>query len=159
MQAFDASSILHAWDIYPIENFPPLWDWIAEQIDDGEFIIPRVALEEVSKKSPECGAWLKAKKIKVLRETNRVLQEAKEIKKLLGISNDKYGNGVGENDLLIVASAKVKGCRLVSEEKRQPDLPKEMKNCKIPAVCNLPGVQVPCDQFIDLIRNSGAVFK
>ena len=53
MKVFDASSIIHAWDDYPFEQFPPLWDWMSEQIDAGEIVIPRVALDEVAQISPD----------------------------------------------------------------------------------------------------------
>jgi len=32
MSLFDASSIIYAWDNYPPELFPPLWDWLEEEL-------------------------------------------------------------------------------------------------------------------------------
>jgi predicted nucleic acid-binding protein len=160
MHVFDASSIIHAWDNYPIENFPPLWEWIAEQIKTGEFTIPQVALEELCHKSPDSGDWLKEQGIVVLPLTNEVLHKAVEIKHMLGVVEDNYHvDGVGENDLLIIAIAKIVGTILVSDEKRQFTLPQNMARYKIPAVCDLPTVKVNCVSFIDLIRNSGAIFR
>lgn len=52
MPLFDASSIIHAWGNYPLELFPPLWDWLSQEIVDGNLAIPGVALEEVAKKTP-----------------------------------------------------------------------------------------------------------
>ncbi len=159
MHVFDASSILLAWDNYPIENFPPLWQWIAEQIDADDFEITQVALEEVIKKSPDCGAWLKDHEITVLPLTNAVLQQAVAIKHLLGIAEDDYHpKGVGENDIFIIATAKVTGSTLVSDEGRQFRVPDVMSKCKIPTVCDLDEVKVECIPFIDLIKNSGAIF-
>ncbi len=160
MHVFDASSIIHAWDNYPIENFPPLWDWIAGQIETGEFSIPQVALEEVMHKAPDCGQWLKDAGISVLPLSNASLHQAAEIKHALGIVEDNYhADGVGENDLLIIAAAKINGICLVSDEKRQFTLPKKMARYKIPAVCDLPDVDVECVSFIELIRQSGAIFR
>jgi hypothetical protein len=160
MYIFDASSAMHAWDNYPMDNFPPLWDWFAEQIDNGLFSIPQVAFEEVSKKLPECGAWLKEKGIQIHALSNAVLKEAALMKRLLGITEDDYHpNGVGENDLIIIATAKISGLQLVSEEGQQFRLPDNMKKCKIPAVCGLPEVGVACIQFIELIKTSGAIFR
>lgn len=31
MLAFDASSIIHGWDNYPIEQFPGLWAWMGDE--------------------------------------------------------------------------------------------------------------------------------
>ena len=160
MYTFDASSMIHAWYNYPIDNFPPLWDWFEEQIEGGEFSIPRVALDEVAKKSPDCGDWLKKRGIEILPLSNEVLQEAASMKGLLGIAEDDYHpKGVGENDLLIVATAKAAGLQLVSDEGRQAKLPDSMPKYKIPAVCSQLEVGVTCIQFIELIRDSGAVFR
>lgn len=159
MHVFDASSIIHAWDNYPIENFPPLWEWLAGQIETDEFAIPQVALEEVVKKSPDCGEWLKEQKITVLPLTNDVLQQAIAIKHQLGIVEDDYHpKGVSENDIFIIATAKVAGTILISDEARQFRLPDVPAKYKIPAVCNLTGVDVDCIPFIEVIRSSGATF-
>jgi predicted nucleic acid-binding protein len=105
MRVFDASSMIYAWDNYPVQQFPGLWKWMAGQIGAGELAMPSVALEEVAHKAPECAEWLKACDIEVLEINNAILQDAMRIKNLLGIVGDKYGGGVGENDLLIIATA------------------------------------------------------
>ncbi len=69
MQVLDASSALYAWDNYPLEQFPPLWAWLARQIATGELTIPAVALDEVGHKSPDAAVWLKAQRISVLPMT------------------------------------------------------------------------------------------
>lgn len=43
MLVFDASSALYAWDNYPIEQFPPLWAWLALRIAKGQLTISAVA--------------------------------------------------------------------------------------------------------------------
>lgn len=160
MHTYDASSFLHAWDNYPIEHFPPLWEWLGEQISERLFTIPNVAFEEVDRKSPECGQWLKDQEIERLSLTNEIIQQAVGIKHLLGISEDNYHpKGVGENDLFIIATAKLNGCVLVSDEavqRRIPDIPGKYR---IPAVCRMPEVNVTCVPFIDVIRQSDAVFS
>ena len=84
--------------------------------------------------------------------------EALRIKALLGIEGDLYGGGVGENDLFIIATARAHGAELLTDEARQPGLPKNPRNFKIPAVCNLPEVQVVCLNFVDYIKRSRALF-
>lgn len=159
MQSFDASSIVYAWDNYPPEIFPPLWDWMAEQVSTKQLTMSVVAFDETINVSPDCATWLKDHDIQKLEVNNTILQESMRIKALLGIVNDKFGDGVGENDIFIIATAMVHRIDLVSDERRQKDLPKMMTRYKIPAVCNLPTVRVNCYNYLDYIKNSGAVFK
>lgn len=154
MYSFDASSMIHAWDNYPPDNphFDSLWGWFSEQIDNKNFCISSKALDEVSHKIPECGEWLKSKNIEVYPLTATSLSTAQEIKTLLGISEEEYTKGVGENDLLIISIAKENETTLVSEESRQNNLPALKSNYKIPAVCDLPEVDVECVNFLDLLK-------
>jgi len=159
MPIFDASSMIHAWDNYPLGQFPGLWEWMATQIEEQSLMMPNVAFEEVAHKTPDCGDWLRANNLERLDISNTVVQEAMRIKKLLGIVGDGYHpKGVGENDILIIASARVHRAELVSDEGRQklPDIPAKRK---IPAVCAMPDVSVPCINFIDFIKRSNAVFR
>lgn len=159
MRVFDASSMIYAWDNYPIGQFPPLWDWMASQIEAKQLVMPIVAFKEVQDKMPDCGEWLKENNLEQLEISNAILQEAKRIKGLLGIANDKYTAGVGENDILIIAAARLHGAELVSDEAKQPILPKIPSNRKIPAVCVMPTVSVVCVNFIEYIKASGTVFR
>lgn len=159
MRVFDASSMIYAWDNYPLQQFPPLWDWLADQIGAGELALPSVALDEVAHKAPECAEWLKAHDLEKIEITNAILQDAYRIKALLGIAGDKYHpKGVDENDLLIIATAASRNADLVSDESKQklPDLPAKRK---IPAVCAMNEVGVTCISFIEYIKLSGAVFR
>jgi len=88
--------------------------------------------------------------------TNEILQEAARIKHQLGIKDDAFKSGVGENDLFIIATAGIHGVTLVSNEGRQLFPPQVDAKRKIPSVCDLNGIS--CINFIDLIRDSGAVF-
>lgn len=120
--------------------------------------IPVVALDEVVGKSPASGIWMKAQKVSVLPMTEGILMDALRIKTLLGIYGDVYGSGVGENDLLIIATARAYGAELLTDEAPQPNLPLDRRRYKIPAVCGLPDVQVPCLSFIAFLKRSKAVF-
>ena len=158
MLALDTSSTLHAWDNYPIEQFPSLWTWLAQRVETEELVIPAVALGEVHDKAPECAVWLKTHQIRVLPMTQAILMDALRIKELLGIEGDLYGGGVGENDLFIIATARAHGAELLTDEARQPGQPKSLRNYKIPAVCDLAEVQVVCLNFVDYIKRSKALF-
>jgi predicted nucleic acid-binding protein len=158
MPVLDASSALYAWDNYPLEQFPPLWTWVAQQITKGELTIPTVALEEVGHKSPACAAWLKSCQISVLPMTQAILMDALRIKAVLGVVGEAYGSGVGENDLFIIATARAHDAEVLSDEARQPSLPNSRRNYKIPAVCALLEVQTTCLSFVEYLKRSRAVF-
>jgi len=125
---FDASSILSAWDNYPIDQFPPLWDWMSGLVGSEEIQIPRVAFDEINHKSPDCGDWLRAHSVKLIDVDNAIAGQAMSIKGALGIANDERN-------------------------------PTELKKHKIPAVCDLPGVGVDCQNFLEFMKKSGRVFR
>ena len=159
MRVFDASSIVYGWDNYPIQQFPALWEWIADQIKGGTVMMSRVAFDEVTHVAPDCANWLKDNDIERLDITNEVVQSAMQIKNDLGVRNDDYHvDGIDENDLLIIATAKVESAELISNEARQTSLPSNIKRFKIPAVCAMPGVGISCINFIDYIKQSNRVF-
>lgn len=160
MQVFDASSMIYAWDNYPVRQFPGLWDWIAAQIEGKQLVMPTVAFEEVEHKAPDCGEWLKDYNLERLPISNAILQDAIRIKGLLGIVDDNYhAKGVGENDIIIIATARAHGTELVSDEGKQTVLPQELSKSKIPTVCDMAGVAVTCINFIEYIKRSEAVFR
>ena len=159
MKVFDASSLIHAWDNYPILQFPGLWNWIKIEAAERRIATPIVAFEEVEHKTPECGDWLKKNKLVMLPISNMISVHAVKIKKLLGIIGDSYHvNGVGENDIFIIATAIEHKSILVSEEKRQINLPGNPAKRKIPAVCAMEGISVECISFIDFLKRSNEIF-
>jgi predicted nucleic acid-binding protein len=158
MQVFDASSIIHAWDNYPVDQFPSMWNWMAAQLNAGGIMMPSVAMGEVGHMAPECADWLRANGLQQIAMDDQILQEALRIKNLLGIVGDRYGGGVDENDLFIVATSRFHGDHLISNENVQTTLPAAMHNYKIPAVCRLATVNVDCINFVEFIKQSKAVF-
>lgn len=154
MYSFDASSMIHAWDNYPPENkhFDSLWSWFSSNVQKKEFVISKNAFEEVNHKIPECWKWLKNDDIEILNLTPTSLLIAKNIKESLGIVEEQYKKGVGENDLYIIAIAQETKSTLVSEEGRQSHLPALKSNYKIPAVCNLKEVGVDYCNFLNLLK-------
>ncbi|RYZ87507.1 MAG: DUF4411 family protein [Proteobacteria bacterium] len=151
MHTFDASSMIWAWDNYPISIFPPLWDWMAERFKSGEFSLSETAFNECYK-SADCQDWLKKNKAKIHKNTLAMAAHSTQIHSLLGIVDNKYGNGVKENDIRIIASAKELSLILVSNEGIQDDVFRLPKNSKIPAVCKMKEVKVKCIRFLDLLN-------
>ena len=159
MHMFDASSAIHGWDNYPINQFPRLWDWIAQCINEGDIAMSDVALTEVNDKSPDCGQWLRDAGLSPVVITPQAVQIAGQLKAALNITHEAYNpNGVDENDLLIIASAKDAGVQLVSNERKQASLPIDRPKYKIPAACAVLNPPVPCEDFLDFIRASGKEF-
>ncbi len=132
---------------------------MAEQIAEKKLVMPTVAFDEVENKIPECAAWLRDNHIKQFPITNAIIQQALLIKHLLGIVEDNYhSKGVGENDIFIIATESVNDLGLVSDEGRQQKLPDIASKRKIPAVCTMVEVGVPCLSFIAFIKRSEVVF-
>lgn len=104
-------------------------------------------------------AWLKDAGLCKLPVTEAILLEAMRIKNLLEIVEDRYGSGVDENDLIIIATAKLNGSELVTNEAFQPALNRLKKNWKIPAVCNMDTVNVEWTGFLDYLKRTKAVFR
>ena len=156
---FDASSTIYGWDNYPSAQFPRLRDWLGSQIGAGFVTLSETAHKEVCSKLPDCGQWLKDQGLTVIVNTPDTLLAASQIKTLLSIVGDDYHpQGVGENDLLIIAAAKTGRVTLVSDESKQPRLPVDRRKFKIPAVCALLNLTVPCENFLEYIKSSGQSF-
>ena len=86
--------------------------------------------------------------------TEAILIEAMRIKNLLEIGEDGYGKGVDENDLIIIATAKIHGVELVTNEGVQAVLPVQKRNYKIPAVCNMDSVKVYSLDYLLYLKRS-----
>ncbi|MDP2367946.1 DUF4411 family protein [Rhodoferax sp.] len=159
MRVLDASSILYAWDNYPLAQFPGLWGWLAVEIQTHELAISVVAFDEVGHMAPECANWLKTAGVLRLAMSAEVVMAAMSIKQAIGVVNDQYHpNGVGENDLFIIAAAKVHHAELITNEARQFGAQANARKYKIPAVCDMPSVGVVSMNFLEYIQKSKQVF-
>ncbi|MBU0916169.1 MAG: DUF4411 family protein [Gammaproteobacteria bacterium] len=159
MRVLDASSIIYAWDNYPPVIFPPLWGWMGQCMREGRLVIPSVAFDEVQRKTPECAAWMLDQPVTRLPMTEAILLDALRIKGLIGVVGDRYHpKGVGENDLLIIATARAHQATLVTDEERQLNPPREPTKVKIPAVCARPDVNVACENYLEFIKQARQVF-
>lgn len=159
MRVLDASAIIYAWDNYPPAQFPGLWGWLANELKTHELAIPVVALEEVAHMAPECATWLKNAEALRLPISEAVVMTAMAIKEAIGVVNDQYHTkGVDENDLFIIAAAKVHGAELITNERRQFGAQIDTRKYKIPAVCEMAAVGVTAVNFLEYIQKSQRVF-
>lgn len=99
----DASSLVHAWDNYPIENFPRFWDWIESQFNADSLLISRIAYDEIGHVSPDCHQWLKKIDVDTIEVGNDIVSKALVVRQAVGVVEDNYHpKGVDENDVLII---------------------------------------------------------
>ena len=150
----DASTLIHAWQHYPIKNFGPLWQWIEGLISSQKVRVTPENLEEVKHKEPNCYDWLKDKNITTVKTGNDIVQEAWRIASELGIKDDKYSpKGVDYNDLILISAALNTECDLITNEALQRDRPKIKANYKIPLVCREIVRSVTTFSFIEWFKN------
>ena len=159
MRVLDASAIIHGWDNYPLAQFPGLWQWLATEVQQHHLTIPAVAFDEVGHMALECAKWLKAADVLRLPMSAAMVTTAMTIKQAIGVENDHYHpRGVDENDLFIIAAAKVHGAELITNEARQFGAQREARKYKIPAVCGMAVVGVANMSFLEYIQKSQQVF-
>ena len=160
MQMLDASSIIFAWENYSETQFPSLWVWLAYQVSRKSLTIARCAFDEVQHKTPECAAWLETQVVEKFDVTDAILQFSARIATLLGIENDRYHpKGVGANDIIIIATARIFAASLICNEGVQVSALLVPSKRKIPAVCAMQEVNVECMSFLQYIKRSKTVFE
>jgi len=158
MQVIDASSIVLAWDIYPLDQFPNFWSWIASDLESAAIVMAEPNALEVKQVSPDCYQWLSSG-LTILPIDNAIVTQALKINQAIGVANGQYHpKGVDENDVLCIATAKVSGRTVISDEAVQASKPPDKKRYKIPAVCQLTDIDVECIRLNQLIRSSGITF-
>lgn len=158
MHCLDTSSLIWAWDTYPQDQFPKVWNWLGELIASGDVALCEIVLEELKPKSGELRSWLLDKGVKVLRVDNKCMAFASTIKELLEIENDNYhSKGVTENDILIVSAAKIHNLPLVSNEGKAT-APQMKSRFKIQNVCQIKEVSVACISFVQFLKSSSQQF-
>ena len=127
----DTSSLIAAWqELYPIENFPKLWERVEGLIVGGRLVSPVEVLNETKKRSDELHAWLKDRKGMFRELSDEVQIEAAQILA-------QFPRLVGERKLrtsadpFVIALARVEGWQIVTNEKPTGSLTRP----NIPDVC------------------------
>lgn len=142
----DTSSLVAAWqERYPPDHFPAFWVKMDDLITEGRMIAPVDVLGEMTKRSDDLHAWLKARK-NMFRELDEDVQRA-AAEVLL-----RFPRLVGDKKLrtsadpFVIALARVEGLEVVTDEKPtgNPNKP------HIPDVCA--GFGMTSIGILDLIR-------
>lgn len=145
----DTSSLIHAWkEAYPIQNFPPIWEHMDALIAEGHLIASEEVFEDLKKRDESLTEWaIKRKHIFVPLE--------EEIQKVASEIMSEYTRlmdtrtGKSASDPWVIATAKVKGCKIITNEGATGSFPK----VKIPDVCNRKNI--PYTNFLGLIQERG----
>lgn len=156
---FDASSLIALeYERYPREYFPTLYLKL-EKLPLSDYIVVIqpiyeevenyvVKVEQLESKRP-IRYWLTrdlnleiAGIDSIVNEESLLLQEKYKI-------DFSRKNSASEQDITLIAFASVNSQTVVSEE-IQPKIPKELRNLKIPRICELEGVR--CINLLDFIK-------
>lgn len=138
----DTSSLVEAWRrSYPPDVLPSLWVKIEEMIDNNLLISSEEVLTELSIGGDDLHKWAK-KQNKLFYPINVDIQN--EVSKIMAhpIHSkvvDLRNPSAVDADPFVIATAKIKGCDLVTQEKFQPDL--NAKKIGIPNVCRDLGIK------------------
>ena len=145
----DTSSLIHACkETYPITNFPPLWEFMDELISEGNLIAPDEVYEDLKKRDELLTEWAKERK-----QIFVPLEE--EIQKVAAVIMAEYTRlmdtrtGKSASDPWVIATAKVKGCKVITNEGLTGTFPR----VNIPDVCNR--MNIPHTNFLGLIQDRG----
>lgn len=157
-KVFDASAIIRAWEYYPKPQFPGFWRWVASEFNARRWMMARANLDEVSHKVPELHRWLVSSGLRTINVTNEIVARVIQIKELLEIVDDRYGAGVDEPDLILIATCACLGHVCVSCEEEQLGSTKTLRNAKIPRVCRQQSVNVPHVDLRNCVYEAGIVF-
>jgi hypothetical protein len=141
---FDSSALMHAATrAYPIEVFASFWERFAQAVDAGLVIAPDEVLEEVARKDDGLHAWCKLHRGLFVPLTEDVQAAALDVAAHVPTLVD-LKKGRGQADPFVVALARVRGARVVTEEHPKPTAP------KIPDACRRFGVG--CINLLEFIR-------
>lgn len=149
---WDTSALIGAWvRSYPPDVFPALWNQIDALGASGRVIVPEEVLEELSERDDDLHTWVKTRAGALVVPTSRaVMLEARAV--LADHAElTKTGTGRGKADPFVIATARMNGCEVVTEEQGGSD-----RKPRIPYVCQRRGV--PVSNVLEVIRKEGWTF-
>ncbi|GAB3888761.1 DUF4411 family protein [Terrabacter terrigena] len=149
---WDTSALIGAWvRAYPPDVFPALWDQIDALGAAGRLMVPEEVLEELAERDDALHGWVKTRQSTLVVPTSRaVMLEARDV--LADHAElTKTGTGRGKADPFVIATARMNGCAVVTEERGG-----SQQKPRIPYVCQQRGV--PVHSVLEVIRAEGWTF-
>lgn len=151
--SFDTSAIIHAWNrAYPPDIFPVFWERMAEAIENQILIASDEVLVELEAKDDIIYKWAKKYPMMFIPIDEKIQKAVKEIlrdhKKLLDTRKSR-----SSADPFVVATAKVLGCAVVTQENPTGKLHRP----NIPDVCR--SLRLQSMDLLQFIRTQNWVFK
>lgn len=156
----DANTLITAWNSgYTMRVFPSLWKQLAQCRNDLVLIKP--VFDEIDPISSADKNLPKAKKrekyslrvwmIENYFDAEPITDEINAVSLELEKEYETNNNpkGANQNDITLIAYAKVKEKTVVTFEEEQPQKPGKKKNYKIPLICNEQGVE--CIKFVTML--------
>jgi len=146
--AIDTCSITAMCRTYPIDVFPSAWNKLDELASSGVVISTEQVLQELKAQDDEAHEWAKGFKEIFLPLDEEVQGTASLVlgthPELIDLKRRKSGA-----DPFLIATAKIKSCAVVTEEKPSggPHRP------KIPDVCGAYGLE--CINVLEMLRREG----
>ena len=160
----DADIFITSWRYsYPMKIFPSLWNQLAQHANDIILIAPiHGEIEPISSADKNLShtekktkyplrTWLNANQFYETPVDDAVNRLSLGMEQKYQIRNSS--RGVGKNDILLIAYAKIMDKTVVTYEAIQTQKPGKKYNYKIPLVCKDEGVN--CINFIDMIDALG----
>jgi hypothetical protein len=148
----DANIFITAWNSsYPMKVFPSLWEHLAQYRNDLVLIKPVFdeidPISSADKKLPKnkkrekypLRVWMIDNHFDAKPITDEINSISLELEKEYETNNNP--KGANQNDITLIAHAKVKEKIVVTCEEEQTQKPGKKKNYKIPLICNEQGVE------------------
>lgn len=150
--SIDTSVIITAWrDKYPPKVFPALWENIQNLIAYGKIVASEEVHRELEKKEDDIYRWIK-------RFPTMLIKTSEQIQRITTEILYKYPKLVDQRshrrqaDPFVIALAKVKGYKVLTEEKASGS----DKKPNIPDACK--GFNISCVNLLKLFEEQKWVF-
>lgn len=148
---FDSNIFINLHRRQPIDIFPSLWNKIGDLMDDGTIISSQEVYDEIMIGGDDLEKWAKARKSCFLASSVPIQQEVRNI---LSTYRGLVEGGKKKNsaDPFVIALAKQKQCKVVTEEVRT----RNEEAPKIPDICD--AYQIECIDFVGFAREEKFTF-